>query len=116
MNKDNIGDDKGDNKGNTGDKLDVLPIDKNSIINKTDLEMLETLFKDEGKVQSIMLVLKDLLIFGTLFFCLSTKFVTDLLKKITRSDDTNILIYKTIIFVLLCMFFRSRGLIIVNKN
>ena len=85
------------------DEVKNLPTDK-SEVPKSQLEMLDIIFKNEEHTKSLLEKLKNPAIATVLFFVLNTQVVDSFFRKMT-SD--NVLLWKTILFFVLFIVFKK---------
>ena len=97
------------------DNIDSLPTDKNKP-SEGEIQLVNTLFKEQSTVQKILEGTKDILIIGLLFVGFSLPQMDDVVKKIipsTQSSPYILLLTKAIIFML--VFFIVKNLYLVRK-
>jgi hypothetical protein len=84
-----------------GDKLSDLPITENAPVPKSDLEMVDALFKNRTQTNKVAYEFKDSIIGGILFLVLSSSPIDKAIRGAGCHSEVGVLVVKFLMFIIL---------------
>lgn len=99
----------------SGDSIDTLPVDKNTP-SATELQLINTVFREQPMMQKLLDGTKDILVLGLLFIGFSLPQVDEAIQKVvpsTRSSPYILLMVKAMLFMFI--FFIIKNMYLVRK-
>lgn len=101
---------------NNSDSIDTLPTDQN-MPSHSEIQIVDTIFKQNGTVQKFLSGTKDVLVLGFIFLIFCLPQFDDLVKRLVPSTEKSPYIFmgfKTLIFMF--VYFIVKNIYLVRKK